>query len=186
MGGQHGTLQNGVTFAPGQLGQAFQFDGLDDYVTLPDSAALDTLGSAASLELWVKPELDPTAPQPTFRLLFARRNPNLLEGFSVGLTETGRLLVVVQSTTTPSSSFWSASGAVSAGVFQHLAVSVDLVAASLHAYVNGQDVPLVVINGPGTLSGVFTNVDEGYLGRWQVAGRAGERRGAGLRQGSRG
>jgi hypothetical protein len=32
--GNHGTLQNGVTFAPGMVGQAFSFDGVDDYVDL--------------------------------------------------------------------------------------------------------------------------------------------------------
>jgi uncharacterized repeat protein (TIGR01451 family) len=39
-GGNNGTLQNGATFAPGQVGQAFLVDGLDDYVTVPDSPAL--------------------------------------------------------------------------------------------------------------------------------------------------
>jgi RHS repeat-associated protein len=167
VGGQHGTLQNGVAFAPGQLGQAFQFDGLDDYVTLPDSPVLDSLTTGAALELWVNPELTPTLPQPTFRLLFARRNPNLTESFSVGLTDIGRLLVVVQSNVFPSSSFWSPPGVVTANGWQHIAVSVDLAAGSLQAYVNGQEVPLVVINGPGTLGGTFANVDEGYIGRWQ-------------------
>jgi len=31
----HGTLQNGATFAAGKVGQAFSFDGVDDYVSLP-------------------------------------------------------------------------------------------------------------------------------------------------------
>jgi hypothetical protein len=30
-----GTLQNGASFAPGRVGQAFSFDGVDDYVDLP-------------------------------------------------------------------------------------------------------------------------------------------------------
>jgi hypothetical protein len=29
--GNHGTLQNGTTFAPGKVGQAFSFDGLDGH-----------------------------------------------------------------------------------------------------------------------------------------------------------
>ncbi len=163
---QHGTLQNGLAFATGQLGQAFAFDGLDDYVTIPDSALLDNLGSAAALELWVKPILNPAAPQPTFRWLFARRNPNLLESFSVGLTETGRLVVVVQGTG-PSSSFWSPVGTVQSNQWQHLAVTVDLTAGTVQAYVNGLPVSLTVVNGTGTITGTFANVTEGYLGRWQ-------------------
>src|SRR3989338_305175 len=36
--GNDGALQNGVTFAPGMVGQAFSFDGVDDFVSVPDSA----------------------------------------------------------------------------------------------------------------------------------------------------
>jgi Concanavalin A-like lectin/glucanases superfamily len=36
-GGNHGTLQNGAAFAPGMVGQAFSFDGVDDFVQAPDS-----------------------------------------------------------------------------------------------------------------------------------------------------
>ena len=33
IGSQNGTLQNGATFGPGRVGQAFQLDGVDDYVS---------------------------------------------------------------------------------------------------------------------------------------------------------
>ncbi len=36
-GGNHGTLQNGAAFASGMVGQAFSFDGVDDFVQAPDS-----------------------------------------------------------------------------------------------------------------------------------------------------
>jgi hypothetical protein len=36
----HGTLVNGVTFAPGKVGQAFSFNGIDQYVSVPDSPSL--------------------------------------------------------------------------------------------------------------------------------------------------
>ena len=35
VGSNHGTLQNGATFAAGMVGQAFSFDGIDDYVRFP-------------------------------------------------------------------------------------------------------------------------------------------------------
>jgi hypothetical protein len=37
MGSNRGRLQNGVTFAAGKVGLAFQFDGVDDFVQLPDN-----------------------------------------------------------------------------------------------------------------------------------------------------
>src|SRR5262249_18811281 len=36
IGGNNGTLQNGTTFAPGMIGQAFSFDGINDYVSVPN------------------------------------------------------------------------------------------------------------------------------------------------------
>ena len=36
-GNNDGTLQGGATFAPGKVGQAFNLDGVDDYVSIPDS-----------------------------------------------------------------------------------------------------------------------------------------------------
>ncbi len=48
----NGTLMNGTDFAPGRVGQAFSFDGVDDYVMVPSSAALDPTATA-SLVAWV-------------------------------------------------------------------------------------------------------------------------------------
>ena len=41
-GGNHGTLLNGATFAPGVVGQAFSFDGVDGYVEIGDIADFET------------------------------------------------------------------------------------------------------------------------------------------------
>ncbi len=35
-GSHHGTLHNGATFSAGKVGSAFRFDGVDDYVSVPD------------------------------------------------------------------------------------------------------------------------------------------------------
>lgn len=53
-GSNSGTLQNGATFAPGMVGQAFHFDGVDDYATIPSSPDLNPT-SAITLEAWIKP-----------------------------------------------------------------------------------------------------------------------------------
>ncbi|HEX8131043.1 MAG TPA: LamG-like jellyroll fold domain-containing protein, partial [Pyrinomonadaceae bacterium] len=48
------TLKNGATFAPGMVGQAFSFDGVDDYTQinfLPLPSPYNTL----SYEMWIKP-----------------------------------------------------------------------------------------------------------------------------------
>ncbi|MCH8330208.1 MAG: T9SS type A sorting domain-containing protein [Bacteroidetes bacterium] len=48
-----GTLQNGATTAPGMVGQAFSFDGVDDFVLVPDNANLDIVGDV-TVDLWAK------------------------------------------------------------------------------------------------------------------------------------
>ena len=53
-GSNPGTLQGGVTFAAGKVGQAFSFNGVDGYVNVPDSASLN-IKTAITIEAWVKP-----------------------------------------------------------------------------------------------------------------------------------
>lgn len=51
VGTNHGTLMNGATFASGMVGQAFSFDGVDDYVDL--GAGWFTYQSF-TIDMWVK------------------------------------------------------------------------------------------------------------------------------------
>ncbi len=58
-GTNNGILVNGATFAPGEVGQAFSFDGVNDYVQIPKSASLD-VGNQVTVEFWMK--ADPSTP----------------------------------------------------------------------------------------------------------------------------
>ena len=48
----HGLVMCGTTFTPGMVRQAFDFDGVDDRVQLPDSESLQ-LTESLSIEGWV-------------------------------------------------------------------------------------------------------------------------------------
>ncbi|MBK7393698.1 MAG: hypothetical protein IPI64_10430 [Chloracidobacterium sp.] len=52
LGRNNGVLTNGTTFTSGILGQAFSFDGVDDYVEIPDSPSLDV--TRISMSFWFK------------------------------------------------------------------------------------------------------------------------------------
>ena len=53
-GENHGTLVNGATFVSGKVEQAFSFDGVDDYVEVPDDASLKPGTSCFTVDFWVR------------------------------------------------------------------------------------------------------------------------------------
>ncbi|NOS69620.1 MAG: hypothetical protein HOP33_06795 [Verrucomicrobia bacterium] len=48
----NGTLMNGATFAPGEVGQAFHLDGVDDFVEIPNSPALNPSNQITVMAWW--------------------------------------------------------------------------------------------------------------------------------------
>ncbi|MBK6724215.1 MAG: hypothetical protein IPG58_13410 [Acidobacteria bacterium] len=49
---ENGSLMNGAAFTPGLVGQAFVFDGVNDYVDIPDSSILDV--TRITMSFWFK------------------------------------------------------------------------------------------------------------------------------------
>ena len=54
IGSNDGTLQGGTVFVQGIVGQAFRFDGADDYIRIPHHPSLN-LASALTIEAWISP-----------------------------------------------------------------------------------------------------------------------------------
>ena len=54
VGTNNGTLTNGATFLPGESGQAFYFNGLNQYAIVPDAPSLDPT-NGLTIEAWVYP-----------------------------------------------------------------------------------------------------------------------------------
>ncbi|NJD55299.1 MAG: DUF11 domain-containing protein, partial [Nitrospirae bacterium] len=57
VGTNNGTLMNGATFVAGKVDQAFSFDGVDDYISIPHNANLDP--SAITVDAWIKTPAGP-------------------------------------------------------------------------------------------------------------------------------
>jgi hypothetical protein len=53
VGGNNGTLQNGATFAPGKVGQAFSFDGANAVVQVANNPAWNFGTSEFTIDAWV-------------------------------------------------------------------------------------------------------------------------------------
>ena len=54
VGNNDGALVNGATYAAGMVDQAFSFDGIDDYVSIPDDDSLNPT-EALTLDAWIYP-----------------------------------------------------------------------------------------------------------------------------------
>src|SRR5437868_6551239 len=53
IGANNGTLHNGVSFVPGKLGQAFSFDGADDYISF--GSGIGNFGTNDfTVDFWIK------------------------------------------------------------------------------------------------------------------------------------
>jgi PKD repeat protein len=80
VGGNHGTAMNGATYATGKVGQAFSFDGTDDYVNVGDSS-FPAGDSDRSVSLWIKTSQ-------TGEKYFFSYGPNISnQRFSLGMSD---------------------------------------------------------------------------------------------------
>ncbi len=53
VGSNHGTMLGDAGFAPGAVGQAFRLDGVDDWVSIANTAAMDFGTGDFTIELWM-------------------------------------------------------------------------------------------------------------------------------------
>src|SRR5262249_35820961 len=67
IGGNNGTLVGGAGYAPGEVGQAFNFNGTDGYVQVPDSNLWAFGSRDFSIDMWVNLNSIPpsTVPSPS-------------------------------------------------------------------------------------------------------------------------
>jgi len=128
VGGNDGTLRNGATFAAGEVGQAFSFDGINDDVFIPASGNLDVgLSSGFTIEVWVNPNDANTQP-------FVEWNngigggPGTHQNLGVHLWQSftpGSLFSNIVDNTGVPHHINSPDGIMIPGQFQHVAVTYD-------------------------------------------------------------
>lgn len=162
IGGEHGTLQNGATFATGMVGQAFSLDGVNDFVQVVDSLSLRP--STFTIDAWFKTSLiaGPTNPQ----FIVARSGPDGLHGYELATNysdgvRTGVLRAGVLNGNSYAEVFGTTN--VADGQWHHAAFTYD--GQTLRIYVDGQlQAQQQFTSGPGYVAG-----DPLFIGNRQYA-----------------
>jgi hypothetical protein len=122
-----GSLLNGASFRRGKVGPGFVFDGIDDIVTIPNSASLSQ--TRITLDAWVYP----TGNENTNRHIISKDNVFVSREYAIDLHDTNQFgvfvnlptgLVLVVGNTTPLFNTW-----------YHVTMTHD--GLKLRLYVNG-------------------------------------------------
>ena len=142
VGGHNGSMQGGTTFASGLAGgQAFSLDGVNDYVSIPDSADL-TPPLAISVEAWVRP--DSLAGSRTILSKYDSSDGGGGTSFNISWdlrSEGGRLQFGVYEGGDPARIVLSDAVVLTAGAWQHVAATFDVATQEIRIYLNGALVP---------------------------------------------
>jgi hypothetical protein len=142
--GNDGVVVGGTTFEEGEVGEAFRFSsGATGRVEVPASEGIDVgTGSGLTIELWVNPDSN-AAREPLIE--WNRQSGTLNWGVHLWLATSnldamprpGNVYVNLVDTGGNSHILYSADGFVSAGVFQHIAVTYEKASGVARLYHQG-------------------------------------------------
>ena len=147
-GTNNGVLVNGVTFAPGMVGQGFRFNGVNSYVQIADSPSLNPINEF-TIELWYK---DMGSSGACCGLVSKRPLAPGACNFEIQLVfdNPSRLDVVFEEYTSGRFQISSHSPAPVAGVFHHVAATFRQSTAAqveVKTFIDGQLVKTAMLSG---------------------------------------
>jgi hypothetical protein len=163
-GGNNGTLQGGATFAAGEVGQAFQFDGSTGYVSAGNPASLQ-LTSAITVEAWINPHAAPAANTMSAILtkwaqIFNVQPDSDSYGLWLRQDPTAGLQIFGAIHQAGTSEPHVLGGTIPLNTWTHVAMTFDSATGTFVAYVNGQAVNS--LTSPGAIVTSSRNV---FIGR---------------------
>ena len=128
--GFNGTPMNGAAYAPGKVGQAFNFDGYDDHIVVPHNDAQNT-GAQITIDAWVKLNTESIG-----ATIFQKRSPANVGGyvFEVNAPDPTMLQFVLMVGGTYHFAF-TPPQTLKFGVWQHVAATYD--GQMMRIYVDG-------------------------------------------------
>lgn len=136
--GNNGTLLGSPVFNVGEVGNAMQFDGINDQVLIPSSSSLDVgAGNGFTIEAWIKPATV-AGEQP---LVEWNNSANIQSHFWISVPTLGggpgSLYANLVDTANVSHSISSTTGLIAPNVYQHVAVTYNKLTGVCILYLNG-------------------------------------------------
>lgn len=118
-GSNPGTYQNGPLPVPGKVGEALDFDGIDDFVLVPDAAVLDFGHGDFSIETWVR------TTEEDVNIVYKRAKLDAMWIGYVLMLYDGRPLFQMANAAGYTNYFSLTGANLADGIWHHVAVSVD-------------------------------------------------------------
>jgi hypothetical protein len=155
--GNHGTLQNGATFAAGGVGPAFALDGIDDFVEIPDNS--NQTPASITVEAWVNASTV-SAGVDGRTIISKYDSHNAGVSWILWMRSGGTLLFEVYANTTGTTyrAIGTNSPVLVPREWIHVAGTFDSGTQAIALYINGVEVPSSLQGGSGTVSSIADSV----------------------------
>ncbi|MGB0383679.1 MAG: LamG-like jellyroll fold domain-containing protein [Ardenticatenaceae bacterium] len=154
VGGNGGTHVNGPTIVAGMVDRALEFDGVDDYVEVPDAPDLDFGEGDFSIDAWIR-----TDSSDSYEVFIDKQSATPV-GYEF-LLYNGRLMFQLADTSGWSSYYNPSSDLLNDGAWHFVAVAVDRDGES-KLYADGQ---LIHTFNPAKRSGSVSNDVDLWIGK---------------------
>lgn len=154
-GANDGTLMNGTGFGPGMVGRAFSFNGINQWVDVPNKSDFNPTGSF-SIDAWIYVTGDDTKNYDIFAKWAGLGVDYRSYGFGVnrGYTLGFAISDAAHQIDTPFQSFYTTNNAIAPETWTHVAAVYDQLTGTRSMFVNGAkvasrtDPPITVLYTP--------------------------------------
>jgi hypothetical protein len=167
IGSNNGALQGGATFAPGKVGQGFSFNGVDAYVSIPDSPSVSITGQI-SIDTWIKPN---SVSGPTAQAIVSKYNTACpffgveQRSYWFGVLPGGSIRFCVYSGGPDQYHCIDTIDPIAANVFTHVAATFNPATQGIKIYINGLEAPASLVPGSVTVDSIFDSDTPVEIGR---------------------